>query len=886
MVRLLLFCLLTMLSTTMLTASTLSRTEARRQAAMFLSLRNQAAARAAQPSEAPLLTEATTPSPSYYAFNIGSGDGFVIISADDLSETVIGYSDTGSFNAATLPANARAWLEGLNGLNGQYGQYGQNGPRNAQSAHPAHNAQSAQSAHNAHPPIRPLLPTQWGQRWPYNSLCPQDYPTGCVATAMAQVMNYHRWPLTATAVIPAYSTYGELTPVTFSWDRMLNGYSETADEESCEAVAWLMKYCGQAVQMRYGSNSWAYEQNIPLALTRFFGYDGGAHVVYRMDFTCEEWETLILNELQDGRPVIYSGQRSAGSHEFVVDGYDGEGFYHFNWGWDGQSNGWYRLPAANPAQVGTGGGGGIGLDGYSTYQSAVVGIQPDRGGTAPTAARLLTAEDMTLTSAATIERDGTGEPFTVKVRCPFANHTTDTLVSGFGLALANADGQLIEGSENLQYAATFVPGSFIYREASQTITFGTNLTGTYRIVPVCNVQEGKKKVLTPADGADSRYIEAVITETTLTLTEHPRRNLSIDDIRFTLMGTTIVATATVSNHGDDYNGLLYLFIKGLRVGYTGVSIPAGETATATFYYNRLWTEQEYVISYTKDESQQIAKGKAGLNAEPQDGFTVWYADGRKERISIEDGVATIPEEAVAVDFGGTSPSTVKPSANPNCLYYVAESSTATERLGNVVVGHYAPTMTLNDGYDFYCPKDFTAGKAVYSRTFTRGYDGDGNGWDTIILPFDVESVTTAGGRSVDWFRSAKDNGKDFWLMTIAECTETTLNFTHADHFVANRPYLIAVPGPAYGERSLQGQTMTFDASDVAVRQTAVTADSGGGYLFNGQYGQLGQNGHSTLAVGTSVDNLKPSTYQLNAKGSAFKGTLRSTKPFRVSIDGR
>ena len=865
MFRLLLSCLLTMLSTTVLTASPLSRAEARQQAAMFLSLRNRAAARAAQPSEPPVLTDAATPSPSYYAFNVGEGEGFVIVGADDCQQAVIGYSDSGTFNAAVLPENARAWLESYeNGLHGLTGQDGQDG-------------------HSAQPPVRPLLPTQWGQRWPYNLLCPTDCPTGCVATAMAQVMNYHQWPQTPTTVIPAYSTYDELPPVTFCWDRMLNGYSETASQESCEAVAQLMKYGGQALQTRYGASSTAYEQNIPLALKRFFGYDGGAHVVYRIDYTYNEWETLILNELQAGRPVIYSGQRATGSHEFVVDGYDGEGFYHFNWGWGGESNGWYRLSAANPARVGTGGGGGIGLDGYSTYQSAVIGIQPDQGGTHPTAARLLTAEEMVLTSAATMERASIGESFTAKVCCPFTNHSNDTLKSGFGLALANADGQLIEGSENMQYATTFVPGSYIYRGANQTITFGANMTGTYRIVPVCNVYEGKKEVLKTAVGADSRYIEAVITETMLTLTEHPSRNLTIDDIQFTLLGTTIVATATVSNHGDEYNGLLYLFIKGLRVGYTGVSIPAGGTATATFYYNRLWTEQEYVISYTKDESQQIGKGKANFTIEPQNGFSVWYADGRQERISIEDGVATIPPEAVAVDFGETSPTTIIPNSNPNCLYYVVECSAATEKLKNVVVSHYAPTLTLTDGYDFYCPMAFTAGNAVYARNFTRGYDGDGAGWDTIILPFNVESVTTDGGQSLDWFRSAQDTDKDFWLMTIADCTETTLNFTHADHIEANRPYLIAVPGLIYGERSLQGQTLTFAANDVVVQQTAVTADSGGGYLFNGQYGQLGQNGHSTLAVGTSADSLTPNTYQLSATGSAFKGSLRSTQPFRASI---
>ncbi|MBQ3753711.1 MAG: C10 family peptidase [Prevotella sp.] len=841
---------LVLLAATLLSAATISRDEARQLARAFLDGK-AAASRATQPSSLSILTDAQSPSPACYAFNIGSDEGFVIVAADDRPDAVIAYGESGTIT--TMPANARAWLDGLAG-------------RSTQIAQPAHYPQSAHQPHPPHStsPVRPLLPTQWGQQSPYNQLCPAGCATGCVATAMAQVMNYHQWPQGPTTVIPAYSSYDELPPVSIDWTAM----PTMATADNYQSVALLMQYCGHAVQMNYSSASWAYEQNIPTALTHFFGYDGGTRVVYSMDYTADEWQSLILEELQAGRPVIYSGQRSAGSHEFVVDGYDGQGFFHFNWGWGGQSDGWYRLSAANPAQVGTGGGGGIGLDGYSTYQSAVIGIQPDRGGTPPTAARLLTAEEMVLTSAATMERTSVGESFTVKICCPFANHTADTLESGFGLALADADGQLIEGSENLQYAVTFVPGSYIYRGANQTITFGANMTGTYRIVPVCNIYEGKKDTLKTAIGANSRYIEAVLTETTLTLTEHPSRNLTIDDIQFTLMGTTIVATATVSNHGDDYNGLLYLFIRGLRVGYTGVSIPPGETATATFYYNRLWTEQEYVISYTKDESQWITKGKANFTSIDQNSFTVWYADGRQERISLDGGTATIPAAAVAADFGDQAPATIIPNTNPNCLYYITGSSAATEGLSNVISSHYTPLLTLTDGHDFYCPMPFTAGEAVYTRTVSRGYDGKGGGWDTIILPFDVETVT-ADNQPKDWFHAPDDTGKDFWLMAIATATGETLTFTHADRMEANRPYLMAVPGTTYGERSLQGTTMTFAAHDVVVRETAATADYTEDYCFTGANNPTG----SSATV----------SYQLNMAGTSFMGFLRPTPPFRAAL---
>ena len=838
---------LTLLAAIMLTAAPISRDEARRQAQAFLNGRT-AAARAAEPS--PALSDITAPSPACYAFNIGSGEGFVIVAADDRPEPVIAYAERGAFSAADLPANARAWLDGA------YGAYEAYAPQSPQLP------QLPQ-------PVRPLITTQWGQQAPYNRLCPDGCVTGCVATATAQVMNYHRWPQAATTAIPAYSTYDELPPTTFDWAAMP---AMLTDGDNSEAVARLMLYCGRAEQMRYSAVSWTYEEAVPLALTHFFGYDGGVRVVYRNDYTNDAWTTLILGELQAGRPVIYSGQRAEGGHEFVIDGYDGEGFFHFNWGWGGQSDGWYRLETANPESVGTGGGGGIGLNGFSTYQSAVIGIQPERGGTAPESERRLT-------SAAATGRTDISEPFVVTVCCPFANHTADTLVSNFGLALLDTDGQLVAGSENMKYACTFIPGGHIYRDSNQEVSFGAGMTGTYRIVPVCCVEERKEEVLKIAGGADRRYIEAVLTETTLTLTEHPQRSLQIDDIQFTLTGKTIVATATVSNHGDDYDGLLYLFISGLREAYTGVTVAAGATATATFCYKKRWQQQEYQISYTKDYSQWIAKGKANYTTnDTRKSFNVWYADGRQARIDTENDTAVIPSEAVAVEFGDWTPAVIIPNANPNCLYYSACHFTALERLKNVVTSHYAQQLTLTDGEDFYCPMDFTAGSAVYTRRVSRGYDGNGSGWDTIILPFNVATVTTGEGRAIDWFRSSGDSGKDFWLMTIAATTDTTLTFVQADRMEANRPYLIAVPGPAYGDRSLQGKMLTFAAQEVVVRQTATTADNTDCYSFaHGAYGA------HTPQVATSSAELTATSYQLNAEGNNFAGTLRKTPPFRAAL---
>jgi hypothetical protein len=850
---------LSLLSAGLLQALPLSRDAARQRAAAFLAER-RAAARAAEPAPEPTLVETASPCSGLYIFNVGSGEGFVLVSGDDRSEAVLGYAESGAFDVATLPDNARAWIRGLaavDGANGQNGQFGLNG-------------QDVQSERAA---VRPLLKTQWAQKWPYNQFCPNSSATGCVATAMAQVMRYFEWPQAETTAIPAYGNYDELPPALFDWDGMKAGYGESG--ENYHAVAQLMHYCGRAVQMRYGSTSSAYSQLIPDAMHRFFGYDGGACIVYRSDYTFSDWLELICDELENGRPVIYAGQRSSATHQFVCDGYDGEGFFHINWGWGGLSDGWFRLAVLNPKKPGT--GGGTGLDGYTMYQSAIIGLQPERGGKAPDLIPLLTCEEMRVLSATRTEREDLSGAFRLRICRPMINHSRDTLTMGYGLALMH-DGRLIAGSELLRYADNFVPGSYINRGLGWDYNFGSGLTGSYRIVPVCSIKQGKTTEIVPALGADIRYIEVELTETMLTVEEHPRRNLVVDDVKFCLKDSVIGATVTISNHGDDYDGLLYLLESGVRVAYMGVAIAAGEIDEVVFRYKLRWPdEQNYKIGYTGEDKVWLAEGTARYTTANTAGtFAVWYADGRQERIAITDGSAVVPPETVAVEFDAGIPETIVPNGNPNCLYYASSVNAALEALPNVVKDHYVKELTLHDGYAFYCPMAFTAGHVAYTRTFTGGYDGKGGGWDTMILPFDVETVTTGDGQQIDWFRSAEDKGKNFWVMTFGGGNGVELTFSHAQQIEANRPYLIAVPGTAYGARSLQGCSVTFSADYAVVHETALTADDGGGYSFVGSYGLDGQFG----LVGQEA---QAQWCLLNEEGSRFKGVMRRAAPFRVLL---
>ena len=302
--------------------------------------------------------------PLYYVFADHSHGGWVVVSADDRANPVLGYSEKGDFDIDALPCNMRAWLDGYC----QQLEYLHSNPDVKSST-------SAPRRDSSWDEILPMLSTAWDQTQPFNGQCPKVgyYPTytGCVATAMAQVMYYHRYPSAQCLGIPAYTSkrgisLPELPPVTFDWDKMLpNYYSYTTDQAA--AVAQLMRYCGQSVEMDYGTQvSNAIFQTIPFAMNYYFGYSNLAMTWMRDTSNDADWDRMMYDELAEGRPVIYMGSDdSNGGHAFVLDGYR-NGMFHINWGWGGSHDSYWQLTALTPNG-----------NNYSTRQYAVLGLARD-----------------------------------------------------------------------------------------------------------------------------------------------------------------------------------------------------------------------------------------------------------------------------------------------------------------------------------------------------------------------------------------------------------------------------------------------------------------------------------------------------------------------------
>lgn len=301
-------------------------------------------------------------SPQLAVFNRTDG-GWVIVSASErTSYSILAYGTEGSFDWETAPVNVKDWVADYQNQ------------IDSLDANEADYIAGNVSASVGTPVVGPLVSSKWGQGNPYNSYCPNDSKgklsiTGCVATAMAQIMYYWKNNTDCDRGVHTNGHYPECT-VDFSqsvydWNSMRNAYSGSYTQIQAKAVAKLMYDCGVAIDMEYSSSSSsAYSGKAQLVMPAYFGFSTDMKGVSRNSYY-GDWDAMLKKELDAGRPILYSGQGSGG-HAFVCDGYDSNGLFHFNWGWNGSYDGYFESSVLTPSS---------GHD-YSNSQDVCVNIYP------------------------------------------------------------------------------------------------------------------------------------------------------------------------------------------------------------------------------------------------------------------------------------------------------------------------------------------------------------------------------------------------------------------------------------------------------------------------------------------------------------------------------
>lgn len=316
---------------------------------------------------------------AFFVCKSSDGNGFVIVSADQRMPRILAYSEDNDFDIVNIPPNVRYWL------NTYVDEYV------ALNLVSEVDRRFSSTADVKSEGVEPLLgEIRWGQEEPYNLLCPvynkKRTVTGCVATAMAQVMKYYLYPQKAKGLKSYWtSTHGiqiseDFSDVEFQWNKMLNRYDNAYNDEEAQAVATLMYTCGVSVEMDYSPDgSGAYQSSLLDGYINNFGYDRDAAFLMRNYCTSSDWHHAIITELNEGRPVNYGGSNASdGGHSFVFDGYklsDGNVYpdYHVNWGWDGRCDGYYQIASLWPKDEGE----YYTQRAFSEGQQITVGIKPE-----------------------------------------------------------------------------------------------------------------------------------------------------------------------------------------------------------------------------------------------------------------------------------------------------------------------------------------------------------------------------------------------------------------------------------------------------------------------------------------------------------------------------
>lgn len=580
---------------------------------------------------------------SYYVFPNANSKGFTIVSGDDRLPEIVGYSSQGSYDENNLPEGFVSFMKAYQNLYNKVNLGDAEALKNLAEIKAWRNKKNASAASTS--AVAPLLGNiEWDQTSPYNNMCPKYdsvhvAATGCVATAMAQVMAYYKYPKQLKADIPGYVNRWngipmEIPTITqeegiYDWDNMLPKYNKEANatQQQKDAVAKLMYHCGAAVRMSYGPESGAAVSSSKLA--KYFGYDADLMMdLSRSSFTLDKWMQIIDTELAAGRPVLYGGQSSENGHQFICDGKDENGLYHINWGWSGNQNAYFDLSILNPEKGGT--GSGSAADGFNRYCTMTIGIAPDNGvvdaplAQIPSISVLYDADYVVITKGT---RKSKSDKFEFTQQVTFVNQVKQAFKGFLGLGILQKDGsyKLVSDKKYVSFDGKREDGMMSSLDPKLTVNEAFEVGKT----PVYAIYSTDGKTWEKADymnGNVPLVVKATDYELSLASALNAQLKLESEELK---TGAKSTFQVTLSNDCDfEYQGIVNVFSDMIAekpsalVTDIFVSVPAHGTITRSFELLPKKAGDLYLWLDDAMACVNVGGTKAGMNLIDAQKFTV------------------------------------------------------------------------------------------------------------------------------------------------------------------------------------------------------------------------------------------------------------------------
>ena len=741
----------------------------------------------------------------FYVFNVDN-IGFIIVSGDDTVIPILGYSDQGIFDSDNMPPAFQKWLEGYKNeivyvvindikateeITKQWGIQMTN-----KSANSTLNTTS----------VAPLIQTHWdqlngaNQQSPlYNNYCPFDSQynvnavTGCVATAMAQIIKFWNYPASGSGFYSYnHPKYGTLSAnfgnTTYQWSSMPNQLTNSSTSAQKNAIATLMSHCGISVDMNYGVAGFPPNGNdgsgaagaikVQPALVNYFGYSS-ATVRLRSNYPDDtNWINLLKSELDAGRPMYYEGAGGSTGHAFVCDGYNNNGF-NFNWGWSGLYDGIYIVNALNPQGTGTGGGSGT----YNSNQKIVIGIQP------PASAQTYNLQlyNFVTPSAATVNY---GQAFSVSTN--IANFGTNSFSGDYTLGAFDSNGNFIDYVETkINYGILQGGNAYTNNIVFSTTGLFTLLPGTYYLGLYYRPTSGGWKVVQNS-GSYTNFTQITV----------------VNPNPISLNSTMTVSPGTTLTQGQG----------------ASVNLNIANNGSVTF------TGQYNVGLYTLDGTFVQTIGTYNESIGLQSGYTYSspYLTFTSPAITASPGSYLIALQHLPTSGSFTLTGSTSTFINPI-------------RVTVVQAPYQADIYEVNDAFNqsYSMPLSFTSNTASVKTTGSNSHVGNDNDYYKIILPSGYNYTITP--RLQDSYSS--NNGNTYTLDALFSYSIDGVNWSSVFDDVISGNITVNNGGTIYFHVApyFQGNTGTY-LLDVNLSRTQLSSQ----IVISQVYGGGGNAGGSSF----------------------------------------